>query len=655
MKPLFHCVNFFIAATLLTVFVDVSLAEDFQLQFVDGNAITVEILDRKLDWKTIEKSGSVREATVLWSAIDRLDLTNSPASSKAEELGQCLIDLGSPEYMSRHEAELKLSDPEFASGFRQMIQAFGENSVEVEVQIRISRIIARLAKSDTKSAVRFDELTVGNRKLQGDSGNFRIRVNFRGKELFVNRGQLMMIQRDDGNKKGKATPRMFSAELFYKPGNEFYQPQQRTIDFSVDSLRNEIQKRENIENAFIGYGVKFDAESPKAEVVVSSYDFNAFGKLPRNRSIAVYEGTKRFKGVMEVSFCMPGQPSIPAGVREFGTFIASVEEGRDFILEGFNASGHLIVHVECPSDRCGFMGFRTTEPVAYLRVLSNPYLSRVDRSIDEDYGLDHFCLSKPEPVRFSDRFEEALRLKNGNVIRGEISGFDGQQLKLRSEMLGSLEFGLNELQEVVFAANPEKPADSDNAKGRWLVTLEDGSQLACEAGDAFSIPVLGVDLTREQIVALSHSSRKLRFPLAGDYKEDRPILVFPTCRIVATGLGFNENGFTWNKDAQKLLQPVDKKNPLGKPGVDPTPGFHQIDYQVDATMDLPSLWLRAPRVISGDLGVVVTREQESIAFGEGALFQLKSISAETIVMEGLGGTIELPMEQIRSIRWPTKS
>lgn len=635
-------------------------AQELEFHLVDGNILTAEPLDRSFAWKTVDKNGSVRDAAVLWKSVKTLQLTNTPSSRQAAEVGRLLKLLASNDYLDRKSAETQLSDPEISGGFRDIVLAYKDDP-DMEVRIRVARILAALKSADKKQEIKFDSLSLdGSDTLQGDAGNFLLRVSFRGKEVVILRRDVLLIRQPQATKAKTATTTISPAvEVFQTPENHFYQPGQTIVDFSNTPTGEELNRRQVIENSFIPWGIKFGCEEAKGNVVVSSYNFATFGKMPKDNSIAIYDSVttppKRFKGIMTIDFCLPNMPSVSAGVREFGVFLAIVEKGRDFILEGYNAQNQLIVTVESPSERCGFVGFKSNEPVTHIRILSNPHLFRIDRTVDDDYGIDHVCFSKPELSSLKKTATDVVRLKNGNLLLGDGLKLSQDKISISNSRVGSISFATADVAEIGFA---QLPADASSTNGKalgranWIVTLDDGSQLRAEVGSSFKLLTLGRNLNSTQISALHNQQTVKRFPLKND--GDKPILVFPTCRILAKNFKLTDAGFEWDGDSQKLLQPVDDKNPLGVKGEDPTPTNSRIIYGQTTSDSLPTVWLKDAVVPSSIVGVLQTKNGEQIAFGDGTNFKLDEIGENQLMFSGWEQSFTVDVEQVQTLRWPYK-
>ncbi len=252
-----------------------------------------------------------------------------------------------------------------------------------------------------------------------------------------------------------------------------------------------------------GYGFKFKALPPKDNSVCV---FKTIGNFPQ-----------RFKGVMEFRFCLPNQPSIQAGVHELGFFIARVNHSRDFIMEAYNADGQILGCVEASDQQYVFMGIKSSEPIAFVRILANPFLFRVKRKIDEDFAVDHVCFSSPVPVINGVTPERGfVRLKNGDLLKGGAMQLSAEELTIDVEDLNQavvLPFG--EIDSIRFDTVAEyRPM----RKRDWFVMLADRSVLKVDAGKEFASQMFdGLRFQPAEITGLWLGSNKSRFPAAEDF------------------------------------------------------------------------------------------------------------------------------------------
>ena len=182
----------------------------------------------------------------------------------------------------------------------------------------------------------------------------------------------------------------------------------RVVDFSSDPDGNLLGRKDDVSKTFVPWGLKFD-DSGKGYVGIPPFSVDD-PKPPQVSKQMIAKFNRKpglngmpYKGEINFEFCLPNQPLIPAGVYRFGTFIATVDSPRSFIVEAFDRDGDLIGTVEARKTKirtakCDFLGIESTTPIHRIQIRSNPYLYRVDDNVDEDYALDTFYFTKPVPI-----------------------------------------------------------------------------------------------------------------------------------------------------------------------------------------------------------------------------------------------------------------
>ena len=626
---------------------------EVQLYFLDGHILTAEPQAETLRWEEVRRDGSTAQRWVPLGDIRQLVLVSSPASQRVAEIRRLLNDLGAVDYARRENAETRLSDPEFASSFLSMIKPLLEDQ-RLEVRHRAQRIYDRLSEETPQLEVLYDRLVLADgTELEGNAGEFQWQVNYRGQTVPVTRQDLYLVQAPSPNTVPVQPPEPLNVQLFHEPGDDFYQPHQRRVDFSADPRGAELRRDQEVNDLFVPWGLRLGTEV-EGHVAVSSFSFDKYSDQATGNSVAVYDFTttnrKRFKGVMTVDFCLPERPTVRAGVQEFGVYLARVDSGRDFLLEGYDAAGDLVVCVESRAP-AGFLGFRSQRPIAHLRILSNPHLYRIDRSVDEDYGVDHICFSTPLPVSPGGSAKQNMVwLRQGDQIPAQsLQPLEENKWSLQSERLGPVTMDANELREIAWQRSTAA-ASKDND---WLVGLADGSRLRMDvSGPQWTHPWLKPPLDPGSSVFLQPVNLPLRYPPAADFETNLPVLVFPTCRILAKDLTWIAGGVQWDPDSTKLLQPVDEENPLGVPGEDPTPTNHSVDFSETSQENLPSFWMQPPVGSRDALGQLLLVDRQRLTFGPDQRFTGIQFRDESIRMESESGPIDIPLDQIQSIRWP---
>ncbi len=628
-------------------------AEEFQLVLADGNVIIADVANKQLNWRTINVDGSVEERSIQLSSVTRLTLADAPASDQSIEVRKLLGQLSDPDYFVREAAEQQLLDEGKVGPFKGLIESL-KNSKDLEVRVRAERILNSLDDSSLQKELQLDAIRLNNQDeiIEGDAGQFVLTATLQGNALTIPRNQLMSINAvppaPDVVATGQLTP---EAKLFYdveqfQPGNL------RTVDFEVTPSGESIEARDSVETVYQPFGLVLETEEPGGEVVVSTFSFGNMGTVAKSNSIAVYamvqDTLKRFKGVCTVEFCVPGQPWIPAAVNEFGLFIARVDNGRNFIMEGYDKYGRLIAQVDAPDERCGFMGIKSQIPIAKIRVLANPYLHRLTKSriIDDDYGLDHFVFSKPRPIGLATGASNCVLTNRGEIIDFETAEFAPEQLQIKTRSLGELTFEFSELAEIRFQAQPTNP---NPASGHWLATLTDGNRLTVTGFDPLTSDSIRQPIAIEQLASLRFSSQPERFPVAGDFEKTGKVLVFPTCRIVPEILKFEQNELVWGPDSIKILQPVDGESPLDVPGKDPTPVHHQVPFESPDPTEIPTAWMSNPPTWSSQTTEIWLQDGQRFLLNETSPFKLDSVRPDSITLTNEGQKIEIPAANLLRI------
>jgi len=410
--------------------------------------ITVDVADITIDWTDVTENGDMAKRSIPFSDVKQLLLSKAPASKQVAEAQRYLSLLGSDDYLERESAEEKLSAPDIGGRFKSLIKLRSENG-SFEVRYRIKRILGRLDDLTELPSSEFDRLTLKDGSVfEGDAGDLTINCDFRGNKSSFKRGELRLISTPIAAPKPLAADEKIEVRMFYQhekiddKGEKvpyFYRDDQVMVDFNNAPNGAELVRYAQINDTFVPFGLRLDTTT-NGYMGISGYPFK-FAPLPvSGNSICVTEtiGTypKRFKGVAEIRFCLPNQAAVPAGVFEIGLFIARSNHSRDFLLEAYNIDGELLAAVEATDQSCVFSGVKANEPITKVRVLSNPYLFRLDRSPDEDFAIDSVCFSPPVPVTTpTDSRPGVIRLKNGDLLRGiEISDtLNAEYLKLIDE------------------------------------------------------------------------------------------------------------------------------------------------------------------------------------------------------------------------------
>ena len=638
--------RFFLCCCFVSIFVASLQAQKLQFCYTDGQVVPVDVSVETFEWTHVSDSGESTVKTIRLSDIRELVLTKAPAAKQIAEIRQLIEQLDSPKYNEREAAEAKLSDPEMCAAYIDLIRQRDDDPIEV--RFRLKRIRERLDQDRVQSKLLFDQLVLKNgTTMQGDAGSFEWDGKALGRAIKIVRGDLASVGQvavSNGNR--VAFKDNVAVKVFQKHDSFAADKTLRVVDFSSDPSGNLLVKLEDVSNTFVPWGLKFD-NSGKGYVGIPSFVLRAAPLPVGSQMIANFNRKPGFngipyKGAINVEFCMPNQLAIPAGVNRFGTFIATVDSARSFILEAFDFQGDLVGTVEVEKARCGFLGIESTTPIHRIQIRSNPYLYRVDGNVDDDYALDTFYFSKPTPIALP-----AMQTMNGVVLRdgtrlvGKVSILGPDKVVISTVSLGQFEFKLDQLDQVGFGKLPARRLKT------WMATLGDGSTVVVDPLRKFESSLLKRSV-KNDMRCLFNSSTPKRFPIEGDFKGAKAVLVYPTCRIPVAKIDFENSGFGWAADAKKLLQPVDEESPLGVPGKDPTPQVSEIDYRKTTADNLPTLWLGKP--LTPPRGFVRLVDGQTLSLGKHR--KISVISGNRLELqetENAGGKLVIPIDQVAAI------
>jgi len=637
--------RFLLCWCVLSIAATDSMAQSLTFFYVDGRAISTEVSEESFEWTHVSDSGKSTAKTIHLSDIRSLVLTKTPAAKQIAQIRQLIEQLDSPKYREREDAEKKLSDPEFSAGYVSLIEQRADDP-RLEVRFRLNRILDRLKKDRVQANLLFDTLVLRDGTLmQGDAGNFEWTGQFMGRSVKIIRSDLASVELGAAKTANAAKPQTgVAVKLFHKHQEFEADKSLRVVDFSSDPDGNLLHKKADVSSTFVPWGLKFD-DSGKGYVGIPNYNLS-IDSLPVGKQMIAKFNNKPglngipYKGVINFDFCMPNQPTTPAGVFQFGTFIATVDSPRAFILEAFDRQGELVGTVETEKSRCGFLGIKSPTPIHRIQIRANPYLYLVDGNVDDDFALDTFYFSKPVPVALPvGQAMKGVVLRDGTRLNGRVSLNAPDKVSITTQDLGALELKLNAIEQISFGKLPARQLKT------WMATTNDGSTLVVDPLRGFQSSLLKRTV-KDELNCLFNASNPKRHPVEGDFEHGKSVLVYPTCRIPVAKVNFNKSGFAWPKNAKKRLQPVDKESPLGVPGKDPTPQVSEVNYKSTTAENLPTLWFSPPKPPTD--GFIQLTDGQVLSLGDHR--KITSVSAGNIqLQETAGGKLSIPIGQVAAI------
>ena len=629
-------------------------AEEFQVSLNGGSVITVDVSMPEFAWTKVLDDGEMVQERIKFSQVKSLVLSESPASEQVAEIGRMIAMLGSPDYLQRRMAEAKLSDPEFGGNFKTMIKSHA-NHEEYEVRYRVARVLDNLeAEENDNVESEFDLLTLKDGSVvEGDAGNFQLECTFRDRQMTFSRSDIRLIAVPPESRKVADAGPEIQVSMFHDHVGSFYLPEQTVVDFERAPNGADIRRNTNVDDMFTPIGLKFSTEQ-EGYVGISGYGFKFPDKPATGNSICVFETigsySKRFKGVMEVTFCMPNQKSVAAGVHEFGLLMARVNHSRDFIVEAYNTDGQILASVESSDQPCVFAGVISNEPIAKIRILSNPYLFRVDRAIDEDYAVDSICFSSPVPIsRSSENSKPTVRLKNGDLIQGDkIKILGNQSVSIDAAMNEPIVVNLKEVNSLHF----EREATRLKKGKSWTAMLDDRSTIYVEPGKSFTSKTFPfLEYGPDELMGLWSTQNPARFPEASDFEHGKKVVVFPTCRFAMDTVEFTELGYQWDESAKKLIQPTtidgDERD-----NEDPTPTISAVQFEKAWPENIPTMWMNPPKSQDPGTGRLRLADGQQFVLNDNSGFQLSGLDNNEVTISIDGEQAKISIAEVLSIEFP---
>ena len=647
---------------------------DYQVEFRDGTIVTRKFAKTTLLWSNVSSAGELSKKPIQFARIKSLKLASEPASAQLAEVLRLIAQLDSDNFYAREIAETEL----IASGarFRAVIEQ-NTNMKTADGTYRLQRVLNSMKSSKDKRGFELDMLTlVDGTKLSGDAGNDDfVLVAGDGKSRSVARDLIASISPANQPLKTRIRKSEFVRTKLYHNHAKFMKDRGlRLVDFQHrpnDEQLRSIDK--DVTKAFVDWGMVLGTEFPEGAVGISGYTIRGGDRPVGGNSVCVYQSkdrtVKRFQGVMEITFCKPGQQNVPHGVHDVGMFISRVEHSRDVLVEAWDAAGRLIGVCSSSDEPCTFCGISSSVPIAKVRVLSNPWMLELrklnappERSfrqkVDLDYAVDTIMFSPPKPVD-SLKPERHYLGKNGDVINAsEIRVFGKNRIEVDAENIPTTIIGFSDANTI--ALQPAETAVTDAPyQQKWLAMLRDNSVLQWSEGSPLRSQTLGQDIDPDLLVAVWPANKRPHLPLGDDFENGKNVLVYPGCRVATGEVVMDQAGFRW--DSQNVLtedlhredeQKVDPRSNDVPDAVAPRMKSYGWDISELPAYEIPTIWFAQPQSMLADQGSIKLEGGEVLVFGKDALFQLVSMDQQNVTLKFAEQTITVPLSKVTKIVVP---
>jgi hypothetical protein len=631
----------------------------FHFEYRDGTAITATFIETNLSWTAVSELGQMSKQRINASQIEYLSLTDEPASEQLAEVLLLIGQLDDDDFYIREDAESQLR--KLGRRFRSVIER-SDSLKTSDGKYRLKRILTSLGSDKKKDRIELDQLTLldGN-KLDGDAGNGEFKVSFQNSDLSIPRSKLASISRFHGSTVSRPnTASTVSTRLFHDHESFMKDRDLKLVDFQMSPKGVELEKDNEVGTMFADRGLLLGTGYPQGVVKISGYPIKAGDKPVGDNSVCVFQSrarnAKRFQGVMEVTFCMPGKPWIPHGVNEFGVFLSRVNHSRDVLVEAWDASDRLIGVCESNDEPCTFCGIRSNVPIAKIRILSNPWLlelrqrvakrlkkekkpANVPTIVDKDFAADSMMYSKHVLIDSTSKWRHYLSQKGDMIPVNWLRIFDQERIEFGSPTFKLLSVSLPEANCVALQKKSLKLPKRLNSDTSWLALMSNNSVLKWDPKRPFYSQTLKQDINRKDIVAIWPAGNSPHMPLDGDFKAGSNVLVYPGCRVATGNLTVDKNGFRWN-DGVVLKEDlhannenkVDARDDDRPDEVAPTKTSYSFDVAEIPEYETPTIWFKQPTTILANQGTLRLAGDEVIVYGGESNFQLKSLDKQRIVI-----------------------
>ena len=325
---------------------------------------------------------------------------------------------------------------------------------------------------------------------------------------------------------------------------------------------------------------------------------------------------------MNIRFCVPGSPGIPAGVHTAGVWAAIVMD-KGTVVQAWDANGNLIKEVVSGIGPTEFFGFHSSVPIHLLRIIPIP-------EIDPNYTIDDLIFDTPKSVDGAgvEKFT-TVRFRNGDRLVCTSMVIEGDKVTLTPAMLpkNSISASLGDLRAIHTPLGGEVPAFGDQS---FWVSLSDGSQLVATSADSSLVVSRFPELTLQE------------FHLHGVW-------------------GLNELGrvpteeVEWPEDKALMLDanrfvPITVSG-LGKTWLDAS-GIARGPDEILTYADSPVVWMQPPSPIPPKTGALRFHSGEMLNLAGKSGFRLNSVDHEAVIIERGEHSWKIPLGSIASVQLP---
>ena len=619
-----------------------------------GELIQGITIQQFVPWNNVTEKGEITKSRLAidsqgGDAIQRLILTEQPASAAIAKVRKLVTQLSSHSYVERHNAETELI--KMGGPYQDIIRSIELPEVP-ETQIRLERIKRTLSmRTSVNVKTEFDfAWTNSGKKLSGDVGDWKVAVDVRGRKIEFDRSNIEAIYFSDLKKSFFPLGKLEHHSFYYQLEDGFQNEKQQMVSFETDNNGFKIPNDTdtNVSYSFKHLGCIFECEGhPSNHVIVSNFSMK--GSVSQNNSVCNIrpeEPTKqKFYGVMRIRFVDPKFPNVPAVVNQFGLFMAVVSP-RQSVIEAYNIDGYQIGKIE--STRLNsFTGLHSQEPIAYVRVLANKeYVLPDDVSADENFAIDDVFISVPiatDQAGSNNRCN--IVMKNGQRWMCKNVKFNGETVVLYdSDTFGTeLELDRAEIRSIVFPGALDK---SSSGLGTVLGMLKDGTVVKVIPGEKFRLANFDqAEVEPPGLIGYWGAEQIVRYPESADFVAGKVVVVLPNVRAIAPEFSLEQGRCNIEFDSVTAVVPPAELEKVRVPNdIEPV---KDLEYS-----NSPCVWFAQPAPIDHQPGIVRLKDGRRFVLNGDFEITITDLNTETLTLSRAGKTLDIPIELVRSIRFP---
>lgn len=583
------------------------------VEFRDGTILKLEIPDGPLPWHTATNDGQVSKRPLDWAKVERLYLVTTPALEKLAEIKGLITDLGSGRYLSRVEAHKNLI--ERGVHFRGVLETVYKTTSDPEVRWRLEAVLKAMPDDAATAQYNFDLVNVSGsgEELEGDVGDWVVTAKFRGAGVKLDRKSVCRIARDEiaGSVSGEELARV---EQIVEDDDALFPKNVTRVDFDRGPGGELLAPGRDLKETFVPLGVTLHTSFK--ESFVSVEDYNVRG---RSGKLCVATHDPLYQGTLTLRFCLPGNAGVPAGVHYVGFWTAYIEpEGT--LLEAYDVHNRLIGVVKTSTRGRDFLAVKSRTPIAYVKVTS-------DEEIDKDFAIDDLVFDPPVTLaEASDPDWTTVLLTSGERLKCRSISRQGDQISMNELSVGveKVSVPVTDVASLMPATELAKsPADEADA----LVMLSDGSVIRAKSDDGLRT-LAGLEIAEEQLVALWGKDSSFNLPEESAWPEKGAVMI----------------------ERDKHYKPIPDWK-LGKKWIEGE-GLSLFDYTY---ADTPIVWFRRPAKRPDGAGILRLAGGEEYILHDGDAYTLADWSAMKVTLKKGNQTIEVPFDQVLTLRLPRKS